>query len=284
MKLLTTTSIAEKIGNEIILHNAYANVVNGCIKVIDAGMRTNRPNKGMIIMGHGGTGKTTAIHQIQGYVAAKYSGKFNTPVLILKISSDTTVKSFYLDILGALNHPISHSRQDRHLTVARLKILVTGALKGNVCILFIDEVSDIFSNRLKSFPFDFLGMIKHLASDTSINIILVGTLALIRLMEIADYQFLTRFPTTFKLPLFKNDKEWVLLLKGYILKAKNIFDLEVLGPMYHELYNWTGGNLRDLTSLLTTAIDIAEQEKVTSLTAEHLHQAQQYIFPSFKAA
>ena len=284
MKLSTSTSIAEIIGNQVILHNAYFNVVDGCIKVIDVGMRTNRPNKGMIIMGHGGAGKTTAIHQIQEYVNTKYSGKFNTPVLIIKISSETTVKSFYTDILAALNHPISLSPQDSRTTADKLKKLVTAALKGNVCILFIDEVSDIFSNRLKSFPSDFLVMIKHLASDTSINIILAGTLNLKKLIAMADYQFLTRFPTCFELPLFENNKDWVLYLKGYISIAKDIFDLEILGSMYQDIYSWTGGNPRDLSSLLTTAIDIAEQEKVVCLTAEHLYQAQQCIFPSSKVA
>jgi len=285
MKIEKPISIAELISTLIIPHTAYANTVNGCNTIIDMGLRTRRPNNGMIIMGHGGTGKSTVISHIQKYIVNKYSGKFSTPVLIIKISSDTTIKSFYINILTELNHPILIENKDKNITADKLQRLVITALKKQVCTLFIDEVSDVFSNRLKkSFPSDFLVMIKHLASDTSINIILAGTLALKSLLAIADHQFLTRFPTVFELPIFINDAEWVRLLNAYEIQARPIFDLSILAPLHNELHWWTGGNLRDLSSLLITAIDIAEQEKVTRLTVEHLNQAQQCIFPNFKAA
>ncbi len=279
-------SIAEQVGKQIIPHNAYSKAVNGCINIINMGMRTNRPNSGMVIMGHGGTGKTTAIEQIREYVNNEYSGKFNTPVLLTKISSDTTIKSFYTNLLSELNHPIILSREgDKKITADKLQKLVIGALKGHVCTLFIDEVSDVFNNRQKKqFASDFLVMIKHLLSDTSINIILVGTPTLNQLFHIADAQFRTRFPSIFELPIFAMDEEWLALINGYTAQSKEMFDLSILPPNYPVLHEWTGGNLRYLSTLLYTAVDLAEQEQAKKLTLEHLHQALAMVFPTLMAA
>lgn len=285
MNQSNSMSIAEKINNQIIHHTAYANAVNGCINIINTGMRTNRPNRGMVIMGDGGTGKSTAITQIQKYVDKKYAGRFSTPVLLTKISSDTTIKSFYANILGELNHPIILNKVNDKLTADKLQRLVSNALKGHVCTLFIDEVSDVFSNRQKKqFASDFLVMIKHLLSDTSINIILVGTPALNQLFNIADAQFRTRFPSIFKLPIFSMDEEWIALINGYADQSKEIFDLSILPPNYPALHEWTGGNLRYLSSLLITAVDLAEQEQKNILTLEHIHQALAMVFPTLMAA
>jgi hypothetical protein len=285
MNSFNSPSIAEQVVKQIIPHTAYAKVVNGCTNIIDMGIRTRRANSGMVIMGHGGTGKTTAIEDIQSYVIQKYSGKFSTPVLLTKISSDTTIKSFYMNILSELSHPIITAGVNKNITADKLQHLVVNALKGHVCTLFIDEVSDVFSNRHKNqFSLDFLVMIKHLLSDTSVNIILVGTPALKQLFHIADDQFRTRFPTIFSLPVFAKDEEWVRLLNGYVAKSIGLMDLSVLPPLYDQLHDWTKGNLRDLSSLLVTAIDLAEQEKVEALTFEHLVIAREGIFPFACAA
>lgn len=281
----TTTSIAEKIGNKIITHDAYVQAVNGCIKIIQSGERFNRPNRGMVIMGSGGTGKTTAIEYLKSYLNKNYAAKFNTPVIVTKISSDTTIKSFYRDILEELNHPNSELPEERKTTAAKLQKLVVCALKGHVSTLIIDEVSDVYSNRnKKQFSSDFLVMIKHLLSDTSINIILVGTPTLKRLFDESDEQFRTRFPSRFSLPVFDMDTSWVRLLNDYAAQTEDIYDISILPKLFLELHQWTGGNLRNFANLLTTAIDIAEQEGAQALTTQHLLQAVEIIFPSLMAA
>jgi len=283
MNTSNVTSIAEQISHHIIPHTAYANVVNGCLDIIDMGMRTNRANKGMAIMGHGGTGKTTAIEQIEQYVNKKYAGKFNRPVIRTTITSDTNVKSFYLDILEELCHPVDLNKKDA--TAARLQRIVVNSLKGNVCTLIIDEVSDVFSNRHKNqFAMDFLVMIKHLLSDTLINIILVGTPTLNQLFSMADAQFRTRFPTVYELPKFKKDEEWIRLLNAHEDMARNIIDLSILPPLYSQLHDWTEGNLRNFSDLLNYAIYCAEIDGGSTLTLEHLEKAQKSIFPTLLAA
>jgi GTPase SAR1 family protein len=285
MNIIKPISLAEQMSNAIITHDAYAKAVNGCIKIIQSGERINRSNRGIAIMGSGGTGKTTAIEHLKGYLNKKYAGQFNAPVLLTKVSSDTTIKSFYIGILGELNHPITDKREDKNITADKLQKLVVCALKGHVGTLFIDEVSDVFSNRnKKQFAQDFLVMIKHLLSDTSINIILVGTPALEQLFEIADEQFRTRFPSKFELPIFAMDTSWVRLLNDYVAQTTNIYDISILPNLFSQLHEWTGGNLRNLANLLTTAIDVAEQEKAPALTAQHLLDARDIIFPSLMAA
>lgn len=285
MNIIKPISLAEQMRNVIITHDAYAKVVNGCIKIIQSGERINRSNKGIAIMGSGGTGKSTAIEHLKDYLNKKYAGQFNAPVLLTKVSSDTTIKSFYIGILGELNHPITDKREDKNITADKLQKLVVCALKGHVGTLFIDEVSDVFSNRnKKQFAQDFLVMIKHLLSDTSINIILVGTPALEQLFEIADEQFRTRFPSKFELPIFAMDTSWVRLLNDYVAQTTKIYDISILPNLFPQLHEWTGGNLRNLANLLTTAIDVAEQEKAPALTAQHLLDARDIIFPSLMAA
>lgn len=51
MNIIKPISLAEQMRNVIITHDAYAKVVNGCIKIIQSGERINRSNKGIAIMG-----------------------------------------------------------------------------------------------------------------------------------------------------------------------------------------------------------------------------------------
>ncbi|WP_321277151.1 TniB family NTP-binding protein [Thiomicrorhabdus indica] len=240
--------------------------------------KINGNSKAIILVGDGGTGKTSIIeHFVEG---TQYQ---HIELKSITLDSNTTVKS----LSGALIQKIdpNYSLNNGHSTAERTNILVNLIRRNEIQILFLDEFQHILhGNNSSDHELVIIDWVKSLMNACKIVVVIAGIPSILDTLDtIQDAgQLKRRIEEKINLNISQNEEDVLYILrfiKTYINKVQGV-NLEILDndEMYKAIANESQGKLDRIVKIIkqTTYSAIFHDRAVAnhddfSYGVKHLH-------------
>ena len=237
---------------------------HGLIAINQIHKTVHRTPKGMFVVGLPGTGKSRLIKY--------YQDKFNTrdrsmrdycPVLIVDVFASNSVDQFYQSILTALGDP----EPAKGRVGSKLHRIQKFVEKLEVELIIFDEIHNLLPENVGASSRKVANTIKTLMNQLKVPMVLVGEPEAEMLRQ--DHQAIAgRFPSTFKLiPLSCRGESEIEYFKGYMGGLADMMQVDAVPldtlDMVHRVYLATGGKAREISELLTKAIELCDNDKVS---------------------
>ncbi|WP_289245237.1 MULTISPECIES: AAA family ATPase [Methylophaga] len=235
------------------------------LKLRDFGM----PGSGIIIYGKSGVGKTTLTKAVLKQGTKLYG---EDSVIRTQLTTGSTVKGMFAELLVGFGDPLAKQSSTKDLE----RRLVSTISERQCRLIIIDEVQHLIpgGDPSKKTIDNILNAFKIL-DETGVSFILSGMDSLMLLWN-ADPQIRSRFQTHFYLSHFvypKDKSSWRKVVRRYINTIEEHgmqIDCQEFEDRCHAA---SGGAMRQLVLILTTAVVQAFKANSKTITAEHLHKA-----------
>lgn len=175
-----------------------------------------------------------------------------TPVLVMQMPSEPSVRRFYASVLAALNAPVPTSVANERLEQQTLELLRHVETR----MLVIDELHNVLAGSQRRRA-EFLNMIRYLGNELRVPIVGIGT----KQAQIAirsDDQLENRFDPI-PLPAWQDDLEFARLLSSFesALPLRDASELATTPGLQSLVLRRTAGLIGEVTQLLTAAAEWA---------------------------
>lgn len=222
----------------------------------------------LLLFGSTGIGKTKILRKFMRDHPARSdrrTGVTTSPVVSMQMPPEPDEKSFYEELLGALQAPVRQSHTAGALRRTSRDLL---GLMG-ARMLIIDEVHSLLAGTYRQQRI-MLNTLRFLANDLKIPLICAGTADAKRAL-MTDQQLADRFEAI-ELTLWRNDESFCRFLASYqaLLPLRNPSDL-TSNPVRQALLTHTGGvtvRLVRLIESLAIAAIRSGREKIDAETLE----------------
>lgn len=253
-----------------IPHGTFKEAFDKCVELMklrDYGL----PGSGIMVMGPSGSGKTTLTKAVFDYGIKHYG---EDSVVRTQLETGSTVKALLQDLICAFGEP-----RGIKSTSTEIAKRLTGAVSERGCrLIVVDEFQHLIpggSASAKTID-NILNTFKIL-DETGVSFLLTG-MESIGLLWSSDPQIRSRFQTYYYLSSFiypKDRSTWINVVRKY-LKTLEEFRMSVECENFEDrCFAATGGSMRQLVLILTSAVVNAYEESSHIITNEHLRIATQ---------
>jgi len=255
-------------------HPLFEEAFNGTLHILKNALATARPNSGVLIHGHGGTGKSTLLDSLKNAIETGTNGAPHGRVLNITFAdSIPTPKSLYSTVLRQSNYVLKITSRSTRDGILEDRV-VDQIEREKYIAMFIDESQQVVKQSKDELRMRVLDAVKNISTRTGITTVLSGTKDISLLFDgaLGDGQLSTRFATRFYLAEFQTESTLMGFLNGYAQQC-SAMDINIIRHKYKEIFEGIGGNLRRLTDFIIMSVEIAEIESARVLTVEHLKLA-----------
>lgn len=260
--------------NTRLRHPLFEEAFNGTLHILKNALATARPNSGVLIHGHGGTGKSTLLDSLTKAIENGTNGAPHGRVLNITFSdSIPTPKSLYSSALKQSNYVLKFDARSTRDGILEDRV-VDQIEREKFIAMFIDESQQVIKQSKDELRIRVLDSVKNLSTRTGITTVLSGMRDISPLFdgELGDGQLSTRFATRFYLAEFQTEMALMGFLNGYTQQC-TAMDINIIRHKCKEIFTSIGGNLRRLTDFIIMSVEIAENTSECVLAAEHLKLA-----------
>lgn len=238
---------------EIFINHPVLKIIYDQLEYLIRVGRTNG-NRGVIIIGHSGCGKTTICERIQSkYHQIHEDEKEIFPVIFANCPTKPTFKGVLSKLLEVYHAP-GFDVGSRTEMEARIKHYIRTCLTKLIIFDEIQEIVNPVDNKtITREGIDTINFLKNISNETDVNIALVGTEEAKHIYSL-NFQIQRRFRKVYRLPLFKDGKTFQSLLmeieKRLLLKKESkLYEPEKT----HYIWELTRGIITEVMMLLREA-------------------------------